>query len=143
MTCVFPDVVARFIRCQTHYFKIRMCFLSMLGFSDVHKSMMHMHTNSPQNDYSQPCYQLELLRVQGVCTPSHSFSLFSFFFLFCRPFSILLTVAANWFCEEHSHTHQKQSSVMGFRQLSLTFYFCLLQGLENYQSTETNLKPVD
>lgn len=81
--------------------------------------------------------------MQGVCAPSRSLEKFPFFFLFRRPFSILLTVAANWFCKEHSHTHQKQSSVMGFRQLSLTFYFCPLKGLKDYQSTGTILKPAD
>lgn len=81
--------------------------------------------------------------MQGVCAPSRSLEKFPFFFLFRRPFSILLTVAANWFCKEHSHTHQKQSPVMGFRQLSLAFYFCPLKGLKDYQSTGTILKPAD
>lgn len=105
----------------------------------VHKRMIHMHTNSPQMTTLGRVTDENCWGMQRVCAPSRSLSKFPFFFLFRRPFSILLTVAANWFCKEHSHTHQKQSSVMGFRQLSLAFYFCLLKGL----STGTNLKPAD
>lgn len=111
MTCLprimFPDVVARFRRFQTHYFRIGMCFLSTPGFSDV--CILYRREGDDAsthklatNYYSQPCYRL---KMQGNRASSRPF--FCSFLLF-SPDLVLLTVAANWFCEERSHTSKAE-----------------------------------